>query len=203
MKKHKGHMPPETAVDQMRRELKRVRYRREYWRALRSTLFSLLLIAALILSVAAYLPIVRITGDSMADTLRRGDILLTLRGDDVRRGDLVVFYVEGGKMLVKRVAAVDGDQVQMDQDGVLVVNGETVSETYVTNSSLGECDLEFPIIVPRERIFVLGDNRELSIDSRSSAMGYIAREQIIGKVALRIWPIQTFGRIGSAKCTEG
>ena len=199
MKKHKEHIQPKTAADQMRGELKRIRYRRAYVRTLRSTMFSLLLVAALILSVAAYLPIVRITGDSMAGTLRRGDILLTLRGDDVHRGDLVVFYVEANKMLVKRVAAVDGDQVQMDEDGVLAVNGETVSEPYVTNRSLGECDLEFPITVPRERIFVLGDNRELSIDSRSSAMGYIAREQIIGKVALRIWPIRTFGRIGSAK----
>lgn len=193
MKNRKEQM--EITADQMRGELKRIRYKREYARTLRSTLFSLLVVAALILSVAAYLPIVRITGDSMGDTLRRGDILLTLRGDDVRRGDLVAFYVAGNKMLVKRVAALGGDQVQMEPDGTLIVNAETVSEKYVTHQSLGECDLEFPYKIPNERVFVLGDNRETSIDSRSSAIGCIAREQIIGKAALRIWPLEAFGWI--------
>ena len=195
MKKHKEQMRQAATADQMRSELKRIRYKREYLRTLRSTLFSLLMVAALILSVAAYLPIVRITGDSMAGTLNRGDILVTLRGDDVERGDLVVFYVEGSKMLVKRVAALGGDQVNMEPDGTLAVNGETISEAYVSEKSLGECDLEFPFEVPRERVFVLGDNRAISIDSRSTAIGCVGREQIIGKAALRIWPLQSFGLI--------
>ena len=184
-----------TAAEQMRSELKRIRYRRVYLRTLRSTLFSLLVIVAFVLLVAAYLPVIRITGDSMADTLRRGDILLTLRDDKIDRGDLIVFYVEGNKMLVKRAAALGGDRVQIEQDGTLMVNDQIITEAYISNKAYGECDLEFPFAVPNGRVFVLGDNRELSIDSRSSAMGCIASEQIIGRVALRIWPLQSFGWI--------
>ena len=184
-----------TAAEEMRCELKRIRYNRAYLSTLRSTLFSLLVIVAFVLLVAAYLPAIRITGDSMAGTLRRGDVLITLRSDEVDRGDLIVFYVEGNKMLVKRTAALGGDRVQIEQDGTLMVNDQIINEAYISNKSYGECDLEFPFEVPNERVFVLGDNRELSIDSRSSAMGCIAREQIIGKVALRIWPLQSFGRI--------
>jgi len=193
MKNHKGQGQASPVADQMRSELKRIRYKRAYARTLRSTLFSLLIAAALILSAAAFLPVIRITGDSMANTLKRGDVLIALRGDDVEPGDLIVFYVEGNKMLVKRVVAVEGDKVEMAQDGTLTVNDRVIDETYLSTKVLGECDLEFPFEVPQARVFVLGDNRELSVDSRSSAMGCIAREQIIGKAALRIWPLNAFG----------
>lgn len=195
MKANKEKAGYETSAEQMRSELKRIRYKRAYLRTLRSTLCSLLVIVAFVLMIAAYLPVIRITGDSMADTLRRGDVLLTLRDDEVKRGDLIVFYVEGNKMLVKRVVALGGDQVQLEQDGTLAVNGQIVNEEYISNKSLGECDLEFPFEVPNGRVFVLGDNRELSVDSRSSAMGCISSEQIIGKALLRIWPLQSFGWI--------
>lgn len=195
MKANKEKAGYGTSAEQMRSELKRIRYKRAYWRTLRSTLGSLLVIVAFVLLIAAYLPVIRMTGDSMADTLRRGDVLLTLRGDEVKRGDLIVFYVEGNKMLVKRVAALGGDQVQLEQDGTLAINGQIIDEKYISNKSLGECDLEFPFEVPEGRVFVLGDNRELSVDSRSSAMGCIASEQIIGKALLRIWPLQSFGWI--------
>ena len=174
MKANKEKAGYGTCAEQMRSELKRIRYKRAYWRTLRSTLGSLLVIVAFVLLIAAYLPVIRMTGDSMADTLRRGDVLLTLRGDEVKRGDLIVFYVEGNKMLVKRVAALGGDQVQLEQDGTLAINGQIIDEKYISNKSLGEGDLEFPFEVPEGRVFVLGDNRELSVDSRSSAMRWLS-----------------------------
>lgn len=197
MKGKKAHAEYDSVTEQMRSELKRIRYKRAYMRMLRSTLFSLLVIVAFVLLVAAYLPVIRITGDSMADTLNRGDVLITLRGDMVDRGDLIVFYVEGNKMLVKRVMALGGDRVQIEPDGTLTINDQMVHEDYVSNKALGECDLDFPFEVPTGRVFVLGDNRALSVDSRSSAMGCIASEQIIGKAAVRIWPLQSFGWIGN------
>lgn len=195
MKNRKEYQQQSPAVDQMKQELKQIRYKRAYARTLRSTLACVVMAAALILCAVAFLPIIRITGDSMSHTLNRGDILLTLRGDEVQRGDLIVFYVEGNKMLVKRAVAVAGDRVEMTEDGVLIVNDQPVDEPYISSRALGECDQEFPLVVPQERVFVLGDHRELSIDSRSSAMGCIAREQVIGKAAVRIWPLNALGLI--------
>ena len=195
MKNRKEYQQQSPAVDQMKQELKQIRYKRAYARTLRSTLACVVMAAALILCAVAFLPIIRITGDSMSHTLNRGDILLTLRGDEVQRGDLIVFYVEGNKMLVKRAVAVAGDRVEMTEDGVLIVNDQPVDEPYISSRALGECDQEFPLVVPQEWVFVLGDHRELSIDSRSSAMGCIAREQVIGKAAVRIWPLNALGLI--------
>lgn len=195
MKNRKEYQQQSPAVDQMKQELKQIRYKRAYARTLRSTLACVVMAAALILCAVAFLPIIRITGDSMSHTLNRGDILLTLRGDEVQRGDLIVFYVEGNKMLVKRAVAVAGDRVEMTEDGVLIVNDQPVDEPYISSRALGECDQEFPLVVPQERVFVLGDHRELSIDSRSSAMGCIAREQVIGKAVVRIWPLNALGLI--------
>ena len=195
MKNRKEYQQQSPAVDQMKQELKQIRYKRAYARTLRSTLACVVMAAALILCAVAFLPIIRITGDSMSHTLNRGDILLTLRGDEVQRGDLIVFYVEGNKMLVKRAVAVAGDRVEMMEDGVLIVNDQPVDAPYISSRALGECDQEFPLVVPQERVFVLGDHRELSIDSRSSAMGCIAREQVIGKAAVRIWPLNALGLI--------
>ena len=195
MKNRKEYQQQSPAVDQMKQELKQIRYKRAYARTLRSTLACVVMAAALILCAVAFLPIIRITGDSMSHTLNRGDILLTLRGDEVQRGDLIVFYVEGNKMLVKRAVAVAGDRVEMTEDGVLIINDQPVDEPYISSRALGECDQEFPLVVPQERVFVLGDHRELSIDSRSSAMGCIAREQVIGKAAVRIWPLNALGLI--------
>ena len=195
MKNRKEYQQQSPAVDQMKQELKQIRYKRAYARTLRSTLACVVMAVALILCAVAFLPIIRITGDSMSHTLNRGDILLTLRGDEVQRGDLIVFYVEGNKMLVKRAVAVAGDRVEMTEDGVLIVNDQPVDEPYISSRALGECDQEFPLVVPQERVFVLGDHRELSIDSRSSAMGCIARELVIGKAAVRIWPLNALGLI--------
>ncbi len=192
MKNREAQKREKPTAEQMRGELKRIRYQHTYWRTLCGTMVSLLLAAALVMSAVLLLPVLRITSDSMSPTMNRGDIVVTLRGDEMKRGDLVVFYTEGNKLLLKRVAALSGDVVHMDEDGTLSVNGEMQAESYVSHKALGECDLEFPYTVPNGSIFVLGDNRELSLDSRSSVIGCVKQEQIIGRAAARIWPLESF-----------
>lgn len=192
MKNREAQKREKPTAEQMRGELKRIHYQHTYWRTLCGTMVSLLLAAALVMSAVLLLPVLRITGDSMSPTMNRGDIVVTLRGDEMKHGDLVVFYTEGNKLLLKRVAALSGDVVHMDEDGTLSVNGEMQAESYVSHKALGECDLEFPYTVPNGSIFVLGDNRELSLDSRSSVIGCVKQEQIIGRAAARIWPLESF-----------
>ena len=82
-----------------------------------------------------------------------------------------------------------GDWVDLDEDGTVYVNGEKLDEPYVKDKAFGECDLELPYQVPESRIFVMGDHRSVSVDSRSKAVGCVAEEQIVGKLVCRIWPL--------------
>ncbi len=88
-----------------------------------------------------------------------------------------------------------GDIIDISEDGVVYVNGEPLDEPYVRELALGECDIELPYQVPESRIFVMGDHRLVSVDSRSSTVGCIADEYIIGKVIFRIWPLEDFGTV--------
>jgi signal peptidase I len=130
----------------------------------------------------------------MSPTLNEGEIVLSLRGSDFETGDLVAFYL-GNKLLVKRCIAGPGDWVDIDEDGNVYVNDELLDEPYVSEKSQGECDMEFPYQVPESRYFMLGDHRTTSMDSRSSAIGCVADEQIVGRLTIRIWPLKDFGLI--------
>lgn len=166
--------------------------RRGYLRALWSTLRTLILIALLAMVAAYYFfPVIRIHTDAMSPTLSGGDIVVALKGESWSRGDVVAFYF-GDKLLVKRVIAVAGDVIAIAEDGSVTLNGQPLDEPYVTVQSLGECDLEMPYTVPADRVFVMGDQRELSLDSRSSAIGCVAPEQIVGRVLMCIWPLGHF-----------
>lgn len=176
-------------TEQLERELIRVRYRRNYWSSVRSTLFSLIAVASVVLLAVMWLPVLRVSGNSMANTLADGDIVVTLRTEEVQPGELAVFSVGGGKMLIKRVIAQGGDEIDIREDGAVLVNGEALDEPYAINITRGECDVELPYVVPEGRVFVMGDNRSVSVDSRTSALGCIAGEQIVGKAAVRIWPL--------------
>ena len=138
------------------------------------------------------LPILQISGDSMSPTMEHDEIVVLLKTKDFNRGDLIGFYYQG-KILLKRVIALPDDEVVIDADGNVYVNGELLDEPYVTNKGLGDCDLEFPYKVPGTGYFVLGDSRANSVDSRSSAVGVISRDDIIGKVFIRVWPFSKFG----------
>jgi len=130
----------------------------------------------------------------MSPTLVEKDIVLSLKTNTFKRGDLIAFYYNN-KILVKRVIAQQGDYVEISEDGTVSVNGEELDEPYVENKALGECNITFPYLVPEYRTFVMGDNREASIDSRNIAVGCVSDEQIVGKIMFCIWPSSRFGLV--------
>lgn len=170
-------------------ERERLQYRKKYRRTLRTTIYTLIVVAAVAVLVATFfIPVLQISGSSMEPALSDGDIVVLFKSGKLETGDLVAFYYQN-KLLLKRVIAGPGDIVDIDDEGNVYVNDELLDEPYVTNKSLGETDRDYPYQVPDGRYFVMGDNRETSIDSRSSAIGCIETDQIVGKVVLRIWPL--------------
>lgn len=183
------------SVQELERELERERYRRKFRRTLRSTVNTLITVAAIAVLVATLLlPVLQIYGSSMTPTLTDGDIVLSLKEADFERQDVIAFYYNN-KILVKRVIARAGEWVNIDEEGNVTVNGEPLEEPYIMEKSLGECDIQLPYQVPEGRLFVMGDHRSVSVDSRSSAVGCVAEEQIVGKLIFRIWPFGGFGEI--------
>lgn len=186
----------QPTLPQLRSELKRIRYRSRYQRVLWSTFFALVVVAAFaILAATLWFPVLEIYGMSMTPTLSESEIVVSVKSENVDRGQLIAFYF-GNKILVKRCIALPGDVVVITDDGLVSVNGEQLDEPYVSELSLGECDLEFPYTVPQERYFLLGDHRETSIDSRSSVIGCVSLDQVVGKVFFRLWPLNRLGMIG-------
>ncbi len=143
--------------------------------------------AVLVLLAALFFPVLRVTGSSMEPTLKDQDIIILARTENIETGELIGFY-DQNKILLKRVIAGPGDRVDIDSSGIVSVNGELLDEPYVTDPALGETDRTYPYQVPDEQYFVLGDNRLSSLDSRSSVVGCIGPDQIIGQVILRVWP---------------
>ena len=192
--KRSGSAPVQTpTVEQLEQELKRETYRRRYNRVLRSTIYTLITVAAAAVLVATlFLPVLRIYGSSMTPTMADGDIVVSVKGGSFTRGDIIAFWFNN-KILVKRVIANPGERVDIDAEGNVSINGEPLDEPYLTEKALGECDIELPYQVPDGRLFVMGDHRSTSSDSRSSAVGCVAEEQIVGKLVFRVWPLGGFG----------
>ena len=179
----------------LRQELDRVQYNKRYRGIIRSTVYVLLTVAAVAVLVATLLlPVLRIYGASMTPSLNEGDIVLSVKGMDFDRGDVVSFYYNN-KILVKRVVAFEGEWVNIDEDGNVYVNGTLLDEPYLTEKAFGECDIQLPYQVPDGRIFVLGDHRATSVDSRSTTVGCVFEEQIVGKIVYRVWPFESFGPV--------
>lgn len=192
----KRRVPPELpSSTQLQAELQRERHRQLYGRTLRSTVYTLIVVAAVAVLVAVMvMPVLKIYGSSMNPTLVDGDIVLTVKTSDFDHGDLVCFYY-GNKLLVKRYIAGPGQWVDIDESGNVYVDGALLDEPYLAEKSLGECDIDLPCQVPDGRLFVLGDHRSTSVDSRSSAVGYVSGEQLVGKIVFRIWPLAGFGPV--------
>ena len=183
------------SLSEIQSERKRIRRGTYYRQALRGTVSVLVVVAAVaVLITTLFLPILQISGDSMSPTLEHDEIVVLLKIKKFDRGDLVGFYYQG-KILLKRVIALPGDEVVIDGEGNVYVNEELLEEPYVTDRSLGDCDLEFPYRVPGTGYFVLGDRRSNSVDSRNSVVGAITREDIIGRVCVRVWPLSKIGFI--------
>ena len=184
---------PVPSLKEIQSERKRIRRGTYYRQALRGTVSVLLVVAAVaVLITTLFLPILQISGDSMSPTLEHDEIVVLLKTKKFERGDLVGFYYQG-KILLKRVIALPGEEVAIDAEGTVYVNGELLEEPYVTDKGLGDCDLEFPYKVQGTSYFVMGDRRSNSVDSRNSVVGTISRDDIIGKIFIRVWPIPTFG----------
>ncbi len=193
MKNKKVSEIPDVA--QLEKELDRQRYKRKYKNTLKSTICTLITAAAIAILVATlFLPVLQIYGNSMNPTLNEGNIVLSLKDADFKQGDVIAFYYNN-KILVKRVICGPGSWINIDEDGTVYVDNKPIDEPYLTEKAFGDCDIELPYQVPESRYFVMGDHRSTSVDSRSTAVGCIAEEQIVGKIIFRVWPLNKFGAI--------
>lgn len=180
-------------LDQLEAELRREQYKNRYGRVLRSTAFSLVVVAAVSVLIAMLLlPVLQISGTSMTESLQDKDIVVALNTSKYNTGDIIAFYYNNN-ILVKRVIAASGDWVDIDKDGNVYVNDELLDEPYISEKALGDCNITLPYQVPDERCFVMGDHRATSIDSRNTAVGCVSNDMVIGKILFRVWPLSGFG----------
>ena len=174
-------------------EIRRLKYRARYRTVLRSTVYALIVVAAVAVLVATiWMPVLQIYGASMSPTLCEGDIVVSLKGADYEPGDLVAFYL-GNKILVKRCIAGPGQWVDIDESGNVYVDGELLEEPYLAEKAFGDCNIDLSYQVPDNRYFCMGDHRSTSVDSRHTDVGCISDEQIVGKIVFRVWPVAEFG----------
>lgn len=182
-------------ISQLETALNYEKYRIKYKNAVKSTVYVLITVAAVAVLIATlWLPVLKIYGTSMQPTFEPGDIVVSIKKKKFDTGDVIAFYYEN-KLLVKRYIAGPGEWVNIEEDGTVYVNGNKLEEPYITEKSLEPCDIEFPYQVPDNKYFVLGDSRTVSIDSRSSAVGCISEEQLVGNIVFRVWPISGFGNV--------
>ena len=185
---------------QLEEELSRAKYRKRYRRVLRSTIYTLITVAAIAVLVATLLlPVLQVYGSSMTPTLTDRDIVLTIKTSEFKSGDVVAFYYNN-KILVKRVIAQAGEWVDITPEGDVYVGAtqqsmELLDEPYLMEKAFGDCNIELPYQVPESRVFVMGDHRSISVDSRNTAVGCVAEEQLVGKLVFRVWPMEVFGEI--------
>lgn len=190
MKKRWDLAMPE--MDLLQKELKRELYKRRFRRVLRSSFNALIVVAAVAALIATLLlPVLQIAGTSMEPSLKDGDIVVLAKTDRLNNGDLCAFYYSN-KILIKRIIGAPGDYIWINNEGTVYLNNEELDEPYISEKALGECDIEFPYQVPENYYFMMGDHRMTSIDSRSSVIGCIAEDQMIGKIFCKFWPLREF-----------
>ena len=183
----------QPSIEQLEGELQRERHKKRYGRVMRSTVYALVVVAAFaILTAVLWMPVLRIYGSSMTPTLQEGQVVVALKGSKFDHGDVVGVYY-GSKLLVKRCIATAGEWVDIDAEGNVYVDNELLDEPYLTEKALGECDIKLPYQVPDHAIFVVGDHRATSVDSRSKSVGCIDEENVVGRIVLRVWPLNKIG----------
>ena len=181
------------SVELLEAELKKEQYKSNYSRVLKSTVFSLLVVAAVaVLIEGLLLPVLQISGTSMMETLQDEDIVVAVNGSSYRTGDVIAFYYNNN-ILIKRVIASAGDWVDIDDEGNVFVNEEQLDEPYISEKALGECNIDLPYQVPDGKCFVMGDHRAVSIDSRNKSIGCVSNDMVVGKILFRVWPLSGLG----------
>lgn len=182
-------------AEQIETEILREKYNLKYKQVLKSTIYSLVVVAAVAVLVATLVfPVLQISGSSMEPTLNDGEIVVLIKTTNLKKGQLCCFSYQN-KLLIKRIIGLPGDSVNIDEDGYVYVNGTVVDEPYVIERSQGECDIDFPCVVSDNHYFVLGDHRATSIDSRSSAIGLVSEDFIVGRIFFRIWPFNMLSQV--------
>ena len=195
MTDHYDRYSDDLGIKELRQELRRVKYNNKFAATLFNTIGTLVVVAAAAILVAnLWLPILQVTGTSMSPTLQEGQVLMASKGHDFKTGDVIAFYFNN-KILVKRVIAMPGDWVNISDDGTVYVNDIAIDEPYLKEKALGDCNIELPYQVPESKIFVMGDNRSVSLDSRNTAIGCVSEEQVVGKITFAIWPLSKIGKI--------
>lgn len=195
MKSKKEITPGVPELEQVRAELHREKYKNKYKMVIRSTVYTLVVVAAVSVLVATlWMPVLQIYGSSMTPTLNEGDIVVSVKSSEFEPGDLIAFYL-GNKLLVKRCIAGPGDWVNINDAGDIYVNGELLIEPYIEEKAIGDCNIELPYQVPEDKWFLVGDHRATSADSRNTAVGCVAEEQIVGRIVYRVWPFNNFGAL--------
>ena len=194
MKKQKAVLTvPQVSV--LEKELQNQYRTQKRFRTFRRMAFTLVTVSAVAILVAIlWMPVLRIYGSSMSPTLYEGDIVMSLKEKDMKPGDIIAFYYNN-EILVKRLVGVAGDWIDIDEEGNVYLNGTLLDEPYVKEKAFGECNIALPYQVPENRVFVLGDHRSVSIDSRNTAVGCVAAEQIVGKITMRLWPITNLSMV--------
>ena len=148
----------------------------------------IILAVSLLLNLFTFImPVVKYYGNSMSPTLEDGQILIVSKLSEIKSGDVIAFYYNN-KVLVRRVVAVGNEQITVDVFGTVTVNGNEIEEPYIENKTYGQCDIDFPYTVPTDTFFVLGDNREVAMDSRLEEIGTVAEDRVIGKIVFSINP---------------